>query len=112
MSYRIVKKTTKKTEYFCLKCKYCEQLTEKDYWGCKVRCKAPNSAFINDFNAKDNYCIEYKGFNEMSKNELDGIIKHEAKKRALKEYKKYANTYYTKADAKVAIKEFKESLKR
>ena len=30
MSYRIVKKTTKKTEYFCLKCKYCEQLTYKD----------------------------------------------------------------------------------
>ena len=48
----------------------------------------------------------------MSKNELDCIIKHKAKKRALKAYKKYGNTYYTKADAKVAIKEFKESLKR
>lgn len=48
----------------------------------------------------------------MSESELYGIIKHETKKRALKEYKKYANTYYTKVDAKVAIKEFKESLKR
>ena len=108
MAYRICKKTTKKTEYHCLKCKFCEQLTEQAYWGCKVKCKASNSAFMDEFNAKDFYCIEYKGFNEMSKDEIDSIVKHENKKRALKEYKKYCNTYYTKPQAKEMIQAFKE----
>lgn len=65
MAYRVPQKTTKKNEYFCLKCEHLE--TEnyvKTKSGCLIKCKAPNKCFQGEFNAKFYYCREYKSFSE------------------------------------------------
>ena len=51
MSYRVMKKCTKKTKGKCFKCEQCEVITET-----KIRCKADNTCFISEFNPNEYYC--------------------------------------------------------
>lgn len=61
MAYRVAKKTTKSTEYHCLKCKHLKAGTYEihRYNGCMVECNAPNRCLREPFNARDFYCVEY-----------------------------------------------------
>lgn len=99
--YRTPMKTNKRTQYKCLKCKH---IKPGDYkmgpYGCTIECNAPNKCFNTEFNARDYYCQEYKGFNEMPESKVYDMKKKSEELLAAKEYKLYLKKYYTKEEAK------------
>ena len=106
MSYRVVKKCTKKTEYKCRDCKYYKELSDVS-----ALCEAPDRVIKDTFNPKHFYCVKYKGFNDMSESEINKLIELKHKKDALFEYKQYVKKYYSKEEAKRLVKEFKNGNK-
>ena len=109
--YRVAKKTTKKTQGHCLKCKYSKELRKIGGGGVIVECTAPNRCMMSEFNANDFYCVEYKGANDMTQSEKDSIaqaVRNEYSKSAFREY---ANKYYPKKQAKEMIKNYNDKLK-
>lgn len=106
MAYRVAKKTTKRTQCYCLSCKYCKTDDTPDkYKNCFVECTAPNKALTGRFNAKDYYCIEVKSFYEMSESEIQVLADEAAEKYADEEYFKWARKYHPKREAEVLIRE-------
>lgn len=102
--YRVVKKTTQKSQYKCLNCKHCKKIDAKiETWGCYVECVAENRCFQSSFNARDFYCQEYKGFNDMSAYEQNELREKLAKDYSKKAFKEYANKYYSKKQAQQMI---------
>ena len=102
--YRVAKKTTQRTVYKCLNCTYCKRIDAKvEPWGCYVECTAENKCFLKQFNARDYYCIQYKGSNELSKIEKEKIRNKVQEDYAKKELKKYLKTYYTKQEAEAIM---------
>ena len=76
-----------------------------------VECTAPNRCITTTFNARDYYCKEYKGFNDMNDTELESVKKYYDTKREIQEYSAYSNKYYSKKKATQLIKNKKASLK-
>lgn len=110
--YRTPKKTTRRTEYKCLKCKHIKPDTYKiESWGCMVECLAPNRCFMSKFNAKDYFCVEHKSLNEMSKSEQDRYRDKVQKDYQKKEFKLWAYKYHPKKQAKKLVEEWKEKNK-
>lgn len=70
MSYRTLIKTTKRTEYNCLKCGLCEILF-KTAVDIKIKCNATDRAFMNEFSARHFTCSENANINKLTKVELD-----------------------------------------
>lgn len=99
--YRTPVKTTKKTQYKCLKCK---NIKAGNYqikpFGCYVECAAPDRCFPFEFNARDYTCQQHKSFTDMSKSEIEGMIEEQEKAYADKDFKTYVKKFYTKEDAK------------
>lgn len=92
--YRVAKKTTKKTELYCLKCKYCKVPVDTDLnskmlqeRGILVECTAENRCMPMQFNAKYYYCKEYKSANEMTADEIDAIINDNRMKYDIEQYR-------------------------
>lgn len=109
--YRVPKKTTKKTEYTCFNCKYVEaEKLERTYFGCYVKCNAENKCFQGEFNAKDYYCVEHKGFQDMTEREKENYLKKVKQKEALAKYKECCSKYYTKEEAKLMVERFKNAI--
>lgn len=96
MSYRVLKKTTKKTQYKCLTCKHCF-VTENIYDERKkliasmIDCQAENKPTPMIFNARDFYCVEYKMTSEQLEKARQEIELKDAKKSAREWKKKYHN---------------------
>ena len=105
MSYRVKKKCTKNTENYCLKCNHCKVISEN-----KVKCAADNSCFISEFDPRDWYCVQYKSMNDISDYEKEKMVQKYNRKIAKSEVRKYANTYYCKADRKDIIKNLMERI--
>ena len=84
MSYRVVKKCTKNTEYKCRECKFYKELSD-----ISAVSEAPDKVIKDTFNPKHFYCELYKSFNDMSKDEVNKLIERKRKKEALSEYKQY-----------------------
>lgn len=97
--YRVTKKTTKRTQNKCLNCKYVNVLAEN-----LVECNAPNRCINTKFNPKYYYCIEYKGFSELNKIEVEDIRQLISKDMAKKELRQYVKTYFPKDEAKKILK--------
>lgn len=109
--YRIVKKTTKNSQYHCLKCKYVELIDEsRGGEGQYVRCTAENKVIRTPFNARDFYCKEFKGFNDMTPAEIESIKNNIAKKKEYKAFCEYARKYYPKKQAERMIREKKNEV--
>lgn len=106
MSYRVVKKCTKNTEYKCKECKFYKELSDTS-----AICEAPDKVIKDTFNPKHFYCELYKGFNDMNEDEVNKLIERKHKKDALSEYKQYVKKYFTKEEGKKLIKEFKDGNK-
>lgn len=102
--YRVKKNTTKKTEFTCLNCKHFDKKSDKTDKSCYGECTAPKKVLFGEFNAKDYYCIEYRGFGEISQSEINDIVQKQREKYAKKEYERYVKTYYSKEDAKRILK--------
>lgn len=96
--YRVVKKTTKKTEHACLECKFCKIIKKmnKDVF---VECLAENKCISGEFNSKYFYCVEYKGFNELSDYDIEKMQEKKRFEDSKREFRKYLNKYYTKKEA-------------
>lgn len=110
--YRVAKKTTKKTENYCLNCKYHDLKRElHDNLGMIIECNAPNACIKGEFNSKDFYCMEYRVLNEMNASEKENIRQEMMEDYMKKSFREYANKYYPKAKAKEMIKEFNDNLK-
>lgn len=105
MSYRVMKKCTKKTKGKCLKCEHCEVITET-----KIRCKANNTCFISEFNPNEYYCQEYGNINLISGERKQEMINKYNKQLAKNEIKKFVNTYYCKKDRENIKKKLLENL--
>ncbi len=104
--YRVAKRTTKRTKYKCLECKHVKPDTYKvQKWGCMVECNAPNRCLTSRFNAKDFYCIEYKGFNDMTESDKENIRREVMNDWFDERFKEHAKKYYPKAQAKKMIDE-------
>lgn len=108
MAYRVPQKTTKKNEYFCLKC---EHLGTENYVktmsGCLIKCKAPNTCFRGEFNAKFYYCREYKSFSELTPEEKKELEDQSLDEYSRKEFSRYARQYYPKKEAERMIENFR-----
>lgn len=93
--YRVVMKTTKATQDHCLKCKHCE-IVQQIHGSTYVKCNAENKVINTTFNARDYYCKEYKGFNELSEFEINKCREQIQKKYSDSAFREYANKYYQK----------------
>jgi hypothetical protein len=98
-------KTTKRTEYTCLACKHVKIIKKytddyEELTDCIVKCCAPNAAINQAFSAKYFYCIEYKGFGELTEKEIQAERDFLLEKYDDAELKKYAKTYIDKKDRK------------
>ena len=109
--YRVAKKTTKRTQGHCLKCKHHKEICKVSGVGTLVECIAPNKCMMTSFNANDFYCVEYKGYNEMTQSEKDALAKKIWQEKSLKDYREYVKSYPKKFRAQM-IKEYKEKLYR
>lgn len=106
--YRVAKKTTKNTEFKCLECKHVKaDSLKKEKWGCMVECNAPNRCLTSKFNAKDYYCVEYKGFKDMSESEKENLHNKIMKEYSDSKFKEYVKKYYPKEQAKKMIEQRK-----
>ena len=104
--YRTPVKTTKKTQYKCLKCQHIKPGNYKlSPYGCYVECMAPNRCFASEFNARDYTCQQHRSFREMSKSEIESIVEKQEKAYADKVFKEYAKKFYQKKQAREMIKE-------
>jgi len=109
--YRVAKKTTQRTKGKCLKCPYCKELQKIAGGGVIVECTAENRCILTPFNANDFYCIEYKGANDMTETEKDAIRKAIQKDYSKKQFREYANKFYSKKEAQRMIKNYNDKLK-
>ena len=100
MSYRVKKRCTKKTMGYCLNCSYCTKISET-----KVKCNAPDTCFISEFNPEEWYCTTYKGFNEMDSETLLKLKDKREKQIAFQELKQYVKKYYTREEANWILQE-------
>ena len=101
--YRVAKKTTKNTKGHCLKCKHCKVIRKTVLDESIVECTASNSCMITEFNANHFYCVEMKGFNDMTSNERQNIENKINADYQKKMFKEYVNKYYPKAQAQNMI---------
>lgn len=107
MAYRVAKKCTERTEYYCLSCRYVKPDDyKKENWGCYVECNAENKCLTGKFNAKHFYCTEFRTLDEQK---MDEIIQKNRKKEALSEFRKYARKYYSKEEADRMIYDYKDA---
>ena len=74
-------------------------------YGCYVECNAENKCIQGEFNSRDYYCKEYKGFNEMSDYEKDKYKQKVLEDKAKKDYKEYCFRYFPKEQAKKMYKD-------
>lgn len=106
--YRVAKKTSLRTQGYCLDCKYHKILREyPDPCGTIIECTAPNRCITGEFNSNDFYCLEYKGLNDYTEVEKQEMANKVRKDYAKKEYREYARKYFSKEEAKKMIKEVK-----
>lgn len=80
MSYRVLIKTTKKTEYACLDCTF----LNFDEFTRRRECKAPNVAFNRCFEPKYFTCREVGSINNINKRELEDLRKNSKHHSAFK----------------------------
>ena len=101
--YRVAKKCTKNTQEHCLKCKYCNVIRETVIGEKIVECTAENRCIVTEFNANHFYCVEMKGFSDMTSSErysLEHKINTDYQKKMFKEY---VNRYYPQEQARSMI---------
>lgn len=96
--YRMAKKTTKKTKGYCLKCKFHKEITSV-----LIECTAENKCFQAPFNPNDFYCIEYKGFSDMSDKKINDLADEIYSDYLRKQYAEFAKKYYPRKTAKQMI---------
>lgn len=72
MSYRVLRKTTKKTEYKCLKCSCC-QIVYKTAVDVKIKCTASEKSFMDEFSARQFTCNTFININELTEREKETI---------------------------------------
>lgn len=101
--YRVAKKATKNTQGHCLKCKYCKVIRETIIGEKIVECTAENRCILTEFNANHFYCVEMKGFRDMTSDELYDLIAKGEKDYQTKMFREYVNKYYPKAQAQAMI---------
>lgn len=114
--YRVAKKTTKKTEFKCLKCPFCKVAENVDInsdaikeRGIFVECTAENKCMLMPFNAKYFYCVQYKSANEMTSDEIDAIINDNRMKYDIEQYRQSLK-YLPASKRNKLVREFKQRL--
>lgn len=115
--YRVAKKTTKKTELYCLKCKHCKKPEDVDLnseivkeRGILVECTAENRCMPMLFNAKYYYYKEYKSANEMTAEEIEEIVINNRIKYEVNQYRESLKHVPAKQRSEL-VKQFKQKLK-
>lgn len=107
------KKTNKRTQLFCLKCKYVHTDKEPDKDNnCYVECTADNKVVFGRFNAKDFYCTEYKSISDLTEKEKVKLISRIDYQKEIEDFKRYAEIYICKDKRTNAIKEKRAELKK
>lgn len=104
MTYRVSKKTTKKTVNKCKECKFVLDNGES-----LVECTAPNKCFMGKSDARYFYCLEYEGFNELSFSKIEKLKNKILDKQDEVNYKEYVRKYHPKKEAKRLIEEYKSA---
>ncbi len=101
--YRTIIRCTKKNSGKCLNCKFFSKsyVAHGRTYG---NCKASDGIKTENFNVEDFTCKENKSFSDYSEAEMQSAIDSVNKDLANKALKKWANSYYCKADAKAIIK--------
>ena len=106
--YRVAKKATKNTQGHCLNCKYCKVIRETIIGEKIVECTAENRCIFTEFNANHFYCVEMKGFGDMTSGERSSLEAKFNKDYQMKMFREYVNKYYPQAQARSMIKAYKE----
>ena len=108
--YRIMKRTTKRNEYKCLKCKY-HIVKDESIPGISIICNAPNRAYQGKFLARDFYCEEYLSPNEMTEQQYENMMHNYHRLQNKQAFKDYVYKYYDKNTARTMIKKYNEQNK-